>query len=40
MRILGNSLLVKDPIKELFAPLANKAYDDNNCQLHLDLKFD
>jgi len=40
MRILGNSLLVKDTIKELFVPLANKAYDDNNCQLHLNLKFD
>jgi len=39
MRIIGNSLLVKDPIQELLAPFANKAYDDNDCQLHLDLNF-
>ena len=40
MRILGNSLLVKDPIQELLAPLANCANDDNDCQLYLDFKFD
>lgn len=39
MRILGNSLLVKDPIQELLAPLANKASDDNDCQLQLDFKL-
>jgi IS4 transposase len=40
MRILGNSLLVKDPIQELLASMANKAneYDEN--QMHLDLDFD
>lgn len=40
MRVLGNSLLVKDPIQELLTPLRKKASDDNDCQLHLDLKFD
>lgn len=40
MRILGNSLLVKDPIQELLAPMANNTHDDNNFQLPLDLKFD
>lgn len=40
MRILGNSLLVKDLIQELLASMANKAdeYDEN--QMHLDLSFD
>jgi len=33
-------LLVKDPIQELLAPMANRDYDDNDCQLHLDFKFD
>lgn len=40
MRVLGNSLLVKDPIQELLTPLQKKTNDDNDCQLHLDLKFD
>ena len=40
MRILGNSLLVKDPMLELLASTANKDYDDNDCQMHLDFKFD
>jgi len=40
MSILGNSLLVKDPINELLAPMANNASDDNDCQLHLDFKLD
>jgi len=40
MRILGNSLLVKDPIQELLAPVEKRAYDENDCQLHLDFKFD
>ena len=40
MRILGNSLLVKDPIQELLAPMENKTYYDNDCQLHLDFKLD
>lgn len=40
MRILGNSLLVKDPIQELLAHRANKACDDNDYQLHLDFKLD
>ena len=39
MRILGNSLLVKDLIQELLAPLANNAYDDNNSQTILDFNF-
>ena len=40
MRILGHSLLVKDPIQELLAHGANSDYDDNDCQLHLDFKSD
>ncbi len=40
MRILGNSLLVKDPMLELLASTANKDYDDNDCQMHLNFKFD
>jgi hypothetical protein len=40
MRILGNSLLVKDPINELLAPMAKNACDNNDCQLHLDFKLD
>lgn len=40
MRILGNSLLVKDPIQELLAPMANTDYDDHDSQLHLDFKLD
>ncbi|MGI6757286.1 MAG: IS4 family transposase [Bacteroidaceae bacterium] len=40
MRILGHSLLVKDPIHELLAHEANKDCDDNDCQLHLDFKSD
>jgi hypothetical protein len=36
MRILGNSLLVKEPIHELLTPAAIKHCDDNDCQLHLD----
>src|SRR5690606_26044061 len=40
MRILGNSLLVKDHIQELLAPMANMANDDNDCQLNLGLKFE
>ncbi len=39
MRILGNSLLVKDPIKELLAPMV-KAEDVNDCARYLDFKFD
>lgn len=39
MRILGNSLLVKDPIQELLASIENNAYDDNNSQMHLDFNF-
>ncbi len=39
MRILGNSLLVKDPIQELLASVENNAYDDNNSQMHLDFKY-
>jgi hypothetical protein len=39
MRILGNSLLVKDPIQELLAHRANRDCDDNDCQLHLDFKL-
>jgi hypothetical protein len=33
MRILGNSLLVKDPIQELLGPIANMDIDDNNSQM-------
>ena len=40
MRILGHSLLVKDPIQELLAHGANSDCDDNDCQLHLDFKSD
>lgn len=40
MRILGNSLLVKDPIHELLASLANKADEYDEKQLNLDLDFD
>ena len=40
MRILGNSLLVKDPINELLTPMAKNTCDDNDCQLHLDFKLD
>lgn len=40
MRILGNSLLVKDPIRELLAPMANEDGVNDDSQLHLDLKFD
>jgi len=39
MRILGNSLLVKDPIRELLAPVANKSSDDNDGPLHLDFNL-
>lgn len=38
MRILGKSLLVKDPIQELLALNANMVYDDNDCQMHLDFR--
>jgi hypothetical protein len=40
MRILGNSLLVKDPIQEFLAPTDKTSNDDNDYQLHLELKFD
>ena len=40
MRILGHSLLVKDPIQELLAHGANSDCDDNDCQLQLDFKLD
>ena len=40
MRILGNSLLVKDSIQELLAPRTNEDEIDDDSQLHLDLKFD
>lgn len=40
MRILGHSLLVKDPIQELLAHGANSDCDDNDCQLYLDFKSD
>ena len=36
IRILGSSLLVKDPIRELFAPLSNESYSDG-FQLKLNL---
>lgn len=39
MRILGNSLLVKDPIRELLVPLAKITLDGNDCQLLFDLDF-
>jgi transposase len=39
MRILGNSLLVKDPIQELLVPMANSVDDDDESQLQLDFKF-
>jgi transposase len=39
MRILGNSLLVKDPIKELLTTIPNRDNDDSDWQLHLDLKL-
>ena len=40
MRILGNSLLVKDSIQELLAPRTNEYEIDDDSQMHLDLKFD
>lgn len=40
MRILGNSLLVKDSIQELLTSVANKADDESDSQMHLDFKFD
>lgn len=36
IRILGSSLLVKDPIRELFTPLSNESYSDG-FQLKLNL---
>jgi hypothetical protein len=39
MRILGNSLLVMDPIQELLVPMANSVDDDDESQLQLDFKF-
>jgi hypothetical protein len=39
MRILGNSLLVKDSIHELLARVV-KPDDDDDCQLCLDFRFD
>lgn len=39
MRILDNSLLVKDPIQELLTPMANKNCDDSDGQLHFDFKL-
>lgn len=40
MRILGNSLLVKDSIQELLTSIANNADDESDSQMHLDFKFD
>jgi IS4 transposase len=39
MRIIGNSLLVKDPIQELLAPMTNMDDDDRDWQLHIDFNL-
>ncbi|WP_297888618.1 hypothetical protein [uncultured Capnocytophaga sp.] len=36
IRILGSSLLIKEPIRELFTPLSNESYSDG-FQLKLNL---